>query len=447
MDDPTFWRDAAQRFLACDPRGKINLDWTPQGASTSFSFGNGEGTEEFMRIAVECGRRLNSDATYHLEEWLNALIAKPDRFGNRFVVNRTAKGQQSGWLEDVSDASSKLCKIFESESYEATPLHQKDAPAEAAWAVCPRYLQRDDRRTQFFNNEIEAREFHEAEAIHLRATGAQPIDRKVLGWQAPVPVSHVVCGLECPQTFREFYPPEDIPQTMPGFSTDEAIDRVFAGRHAEIACFLGSDWYFADIDRDAWKRQGHEFSGRARPSVAAIIVYGIYDFDRALRAAHPGITCGSVASFFTSWQFWRHVADFCIQVGESSIAGAVAGHAWAAIDQATNTRDRLYEQFLAYAHEIRQAQTVTPALQESSRAAPSSMTRQRIEGFIDGVRAATGQAINKTDIWRVAGYTDRTEFERFQRDDARTTVRARGRFEEILTLDPHVFIERLKRAR
>lgn len=47
-----------------------------------------------------------------------------------------------------------------------------------------------------------------------------------------------------------------------------------------------------------------------------------------------------------------------------------------------------------------------------------SYNRQRIEDFIRKC-AESGLKIKRKDIWRVAGYKDRTEFERFQRGDTR----------------------------
>ncbi len=74
-------------------------------------------------------------------------------------------------------------------------------------------------------------------------------------------------------------------------------------------------------------------------------------------------------------------------------------------------------------------------------------TWARIDAFRARVLAATGKSINRTDFWLVAGYKHRSEFERFQRDDPKTTKSAKQRFEKVLSLEPSVFVERLKKVR
>ncbi len=68
-------------------------------------------------------------------------------------------------------------------------------------------------------------------------------------------------------------------------------------------------------------------------------------------------------------------------------------------------------------------------------------TRQRIDSFIAVVFDATGAKIQRADIWKVAGYKDRTEFHRFQRDDPKTTKAARANFDRVLALKPERFVE------
>ncbi len=78
---------------------------------------------------------------------------------------------------------------------------------------------------------------------------------------------------------------------------------------------------------------------------------------------------------------------------------------------------------------------------------PAPTTRERIEAFILYVWRETGKKINKSDIWLVAGYEHREEFQRFQRDDPKTTQRARKVFSETLSLVPSKFLERLAKRR
>jgi hypothetical protein len=71
-------------------------------------------------------------------------------------------------------------------------------------------------------------------------------------------------------------------------------------------------------------------------------------------------------------------------------------------------------------------------------------TRRVIDQFILTVGAA-GRRISRKDIWTVAGYKERTEFERFQREDSRLTDSARNNFTRTLNMLPEAFIAILKK--
>jgi hypothetical protein len=88
---------------------------------------------------------------------------------------------------------------------------------------------------------------------------------------------------------------------------------------------------------------------------------------------------------------------------------------------------------------------VAPA--EEPQAGPGRGRRRDVEAFMAQVFRATGRRILKKDIWTAAGYSDRTEFERFQRGDARTTASAAANFERVLKMEPKLFVELLDRLR
>ena len=67
----------------------------------------------------------------------------------------------------------------------------------------------------------------------------------------------------------------------------------------------------------------------------------------------------------------------------------------------------------------------------------------RIGDFISRVSQSTGRRIIKKDVWMVAGYTNATEFERFQRDDPRATASAKKNFERVLQMGPEDFVRML----
>ena len=66
-----------------------------------------------------------------------------------------------------------------------------------------------------------------------------------------------------------------------------------------------------------------------------------------------------------------------------------------------------------------------------------------IEEFIEKMTEA-GHKCSKKDIWTAAGYTDATEFERFQRNDSRATKSAAKNFTRVLNMTPEEFIKLLK---
>jgi hypothetical protein len=72
----------------------------------------------------------------------------------------------------------------------------------------------------------------------------------------------------------------------------------------------------------------------------------------------------------------------------------------------------------------------------------SQSSRARVDAFIERVLAETQRQITRKDIWRVAGYEDATQFQRFERDN-RVTHGSRRKFDGILRLSPSEFLKRL----
>jgi hypothetical protein len=72
--------------------------------------------------------------------------------------------------------------------------------------------------------------------------------------------------------------------------------------------------------------------------------------------------------------------------------------------------------------------------------------REAIDVFMSKV-AESGRKIRRKDIWIVAGYKDRTEFERFQRGSVRTTRSAIDIFNRVLAMEPENFIRTLDRRK
>jgi hypothetical protein len=75
----------------------------------------------------------------------------------------------------------------------------------------------------------------------------------------------------------------------------------------------------------------------------------------------------------------------------------------------------------------------TPGLESDD--APASIAQQRrteVDDYIAEVATKTGQMITRTDIWKAAGYTEGTQFERWERNNNRSTVRAERNIRKVL---------------
>ncbi len=65
--------------------------------------------------------------------------------------------------------------------------------------------------------------------------------------------------------------------------------------------------------------------------------------------------------------------------------------------------------------------------------------RAAVDGYIEEVFSKTGRRITRKEIWKAAGYTSRTEFERWERYDPKNPNRAAHRaFMRILSEKPHL---------
>jgi hypothetical protein len=72
-------------------------------------------------------------------------------------------------------------------------------------------------------------------------------------------------------------------------------------------------------------------------------------------------------------------------------------------------------------------------------------TASRIDKFLAKCSTIATRKITKTDFWSYAGYSDATEFQRFQREATNSTAAARINFERILDMSPGDFVGNLNR--
>ena len=68
---------------------------------------------------------------------------------------------------------------------------------------------------------------------------------------------------------------------------------------------------------------------------------------------------------------------------------------------------------------------------------------EQVESFINAVLAVTGREISGADIYRVAGYKNKTSFQDWKRCDKKTTVAANLAFTRVLGQTPSAFVQEL----
>ena len=61
-----------------------------------------------------------------------------------------------------------------------------------------------------------------------------------------------------------------------------------------------------------------------------------------------------------------------------------------------------------------------------------------VNAYIQEVLDKTGKNITRQDFWRQAGYTDATQFERWQRNDSEASETAKENFARLLRSKPHL---------
>lgn len=137
-------------------------------------------------------------------------------------------------------------------------------------------------------------------------------------------------------------------------------------------------------------------------------------------------------------------AEQAIELGEQveteALAREALSHPPAAL---ANTADKT--DHAASAAEARPEQPLEAEPQElAAERDEGDGPRALVEAFIQRVLKETGRRIKRKDIWRVAGYRDATEFERFQRGKG-ATAGSTTKFTRLLQLTPTEFLARLSR--
>jgi hypothetical protein len=64
--------------------------------------------------------------------------------------------------------------------------------------------------------------------------------------------------------------------------------------------------------------------------------------------------------------------------------------------------------------------------------------RAAVDAYIEEIFDKTGERITRSNIWKKVGYKDRSDFERWERNDPKATKAAHDRFTRILFEKPHL---------
>jgi len=107
---------------------------------------------------------------------------------------------------------------------------------------------------------------------------------------------------------------------------------------------------------------------------------------------------------------------------------------------------RQSDEWLTLAKAIADAQ-IAPQPSPSTAGGKPADRRAMVDAYIAEILTKTGGRISRKDIWLVAGYDSATEFERFQRNDQRTTQIATTNFNRVLGMKPDDFIRALERRK
>ncbi len=197
------------------------------------------------------------------------------------------------------------------------------------------------------------------------------------GWRDPVPVvcSASYSGPKCDRTFRDFLPAESMAGVVPTPRVRDEIERLLTDRTGDYTCYLDKSWRFDEIDSDAWRRPGHEYSGRRHSGIGEIVVKAVYDLERAFERLHPDAPLPKAADFWCSWQVQQHLAVFCADVAESETALGHARDRRDAKKLAGFSRVQINRQLAAYAHEL-----LSDAVGSNLTASPSGGSPESANG-------------------------------------------------------------------
>ena len=204
------------------------------------------------------------------------------------------------------------------------------------------------------------------------------------------------------------------------------------------------------------ERQGHWHGHEGREAVETFLEWQLiphaYELARVSTFVpapiHPPLSLAAfrhrVMEFVKESDMWRAYLAERSALGEAPLAESAA-----ALAAAGRTPNFAPSSFIDVAgvtpmasvpdQTVASAQAADPALRSTDDTLVGSTTASRVAEYIAEVRRCTDRKnFSRRNFWQDLGYSDATEFERWQRDDPRTTPTAREKFERVLRTKPHL---------
>jgi hypothetical protein len=241
------------------------------------------------------------------------------------------------------------------------------------WAACPevdkandekspRFFDSEDAATKFLRRRVpwtkdrfaqrkQARQAHQPGQLFPQYLIRRRNEES--GWRKPpIPVRRPknLAGSSV-KRFQDVFPPQDTTEA-PEQNIEVVMEKVWDGSFPEPLCALSEEWNFPQIRDYAKKLSGHQFEGRKNADgIPGIVSRAVCDFRTSMDYLWPHLSPRSIADFYSSWDLWRYVAEFCQYLGKTETAKTICRHdsAWR---KCNLTRDVIYGQLLSYAYEI-----------------------------------------------------------------------------------------------
>jgi len=179
-------------------------------------------------------------------------------------------------------------------------IFEKSEPDESdKWAA----YHADSLAAKFFRSEDDTKSF-------LGADAGDGQNNRDQGWRGPIPILSLASTVGAPfdwESLNSFLPQRKIPPRVRSLPLKQKIDRTLNQMDGEPSCFLCD---FVEIERDAIRREGHEYEGRIIKGLGHQMAFVVRDLLGSLRQTFPTLPGEAVADFLTSFNVFKHLRNF-----------------------------------------------------------------------------------------------------------------------------------------